>query len=212
MMRVSLFFLSACAALVAATGASAGPVPAADRASPYMRIYGPAQAPYGFVRFCDANPEHCAPGRLEETRVSVNPERLSDLDEVNRSVNRAIKPVTDMELYGVSEHWTMPVTRGDCEDYALLKRHLLLKRGWPTSALLLTVVRDEKGEGHAILTARTAQGDFILDNKVEEVRLWSRTAYDFVMRQSYLDPRVWVTLDPIQAPSPALSAGVRGAR
>jgi predicted transglutaminase-like cysteine proteinase len=74
------------------------------------------------------------------------------------------------------------------------------------------VVRDEKGEGHAVLTARTAQGDFILDNKVEDVRLWSRTAYDFVMRQSYLDPRVWVTLDPMQAPSPALFAGVRAAR
>ena len=212
MMRVSFVFVSLCVALLQPTAATAGPVPAGDRASPYMRIYGPAHAPYGFVRFCETNPEHCAPGRLEEARVAVNPERLSDLDEVNRTVNRAVKPVTDMELYGVSEHWTMPNLRGDCEDYALLKRHLLLKRGWPTSALLLTVVRDEKGEGHAVLTARTAQGDFILDNKVEDVRLWSRTAYDFVMRQSYLDPRVWVTLDPMHAPSPALFAGVRAAR
>ena len=212
MMRVSVVAASVCAARVGAAAASAGPVPASDRGSLYMRIYGPAQAPYGFVRFCETSPEHCAPGRPEETRISVSPERLSDLDEVNRSVNRAIKPVTDMELYGVSENWTMPVSRGDCEDYAILKRHQLKKRAWPTGALLLTVVRDEKGEGHAVLTARTAQGDFILDNKVDDVRLWSRTAYDFVMRQSYLDPRVWVTLDPTQAPTPALLAGVRAQR
>ena len=60
----------------------------------------------------------------------------------------------------------MPRTKGDCEDYALLKRHTLIRKGWPVGSLLLTVVRDEKGEGHAVLTARTKQGDFILDNKI----------------------------------------------
>ena len=62
---------------------------------------------------------------------------------------------------------------------------MLMDRGWPTSSLLMTVVRDEKGEGHAVLTARTAQGDFILDNKVDEVKLWHQTRYEFIMRQSY---------------------------
>ena len=55
-------------------------------------------------------------------RFQPTPERLSELDEVNRNVNRAIKPATDMEIYGVSEYWTLPTDRGDCEDYALLKR------------------------------------------------------------------------------------------
>jgi predicted transglutaminase-like cysteine proteinase len=137
-----------------------------------------------------------------------SPERLSELDEVNRTVNRAIRPATDLELYGVSERWTLPVAKGDCEDYALLKRQILLRHGWPASALLMTVVRDEQGEGHAVLTARTAQGDFILDNKAEEVKLWHRTPYEFVMRQSYLNPKVWMALDSREATSPARLAVV----
>ena len=69
----------------------------------------------------------------------------------------------------------------------------------------MTVVRDEKGEGHAVLTARTVQGDYILDNKIEDVRLWNKTPYQFVMRQSYLNPKVWVALDSRQGPLAALS-------
>ena len=72
----------------------------------------------------------------------------------------------------------LPTDRGDCEDYALLKQKLLIERGWPSSSLLMTVVRDEKGEGHAVLTARTSQGDFVLDNKVEAVKLWNRSGYE----------------------------------
>jgi predicted transglutaminase-like cysteine proteinase len=134
---------------------------------------------------------------------------LSELDEINRAVNRAIAPATDAEVYGISEYWTLPKDRGDCEDYALLKQKLLLGRGWPSSALLMTVVRDEKGEGHAVLTARTSQGDFILDNKVDEVKLWNRSGYQFVSRQSYVDPRVWVSLDASDDTAPAAIAGVR---
>lgn len=176
-----------------------------------MRIYGSAQAPYGFVRFCEANPSSCSIQTADEVRFHATPERLSDLDEVNRSVNRAIKPMTDLELYGVSEYWTLPVAnKGDCEDYALMKRQVLMQRGWPASALLMTVVRDEKGDGHAVLTARTAQGDFVLDNKVDDVKLWNKTGYEFVMRQSFIDPRIWVSLDPAQATVPSsIVAGVR---
>ena len=70
------------------------------------------------------------------------------------------------------------------------------------------VVRDEKGEGHAVLTARTVQGDFILDNKIEDVRMWSKTPYQFVMRQSYLNPKVWVALDTRQGPLATALSGL----
>jgi len=93
-----------------------------------------------------------------------------------------------------------------------LKQKVLIGRGWPSASLLLTVVRDEKGEGHAVLTARTSQGDFILDNKSDDVRLWTRSSYQFVMRQSYLDPKVWVSLDPQDGASPASLAGVQDDR
>jgi predicted transglutaminase-like cysteine proteinase len=133
-----------------------------ERASPYMRVFGVTQPPYGFVQFCERMPEECKQGPQEEQRFSASPQRLSELDAVNRTVNREIEPATDLELYGQTEYWTIPTTKGDCEDYALLKRKRLMARGWPASSLLITVVRDEKGEGHAVLTARTLQGDFML--------------------------------------------------
>jgi len=165
-----------------------------------MRVFGPAQPPHGFVRFCEAVPRECSSDHREGKRFNASAERLRELDDINRAVNKAIEPATDLEVYGVNEYWTLPRTKGDCEDYALLKRRNLLKTGWPVSSLLMTVVRDEKGEGHAVLTARTMQGDFILDNKIEDVRLWSQTPYEFVMRQSYINPRVWVALDTRQSP------------
>lgn len=183
-----------------------------DYASPFMRVFGLTQPPYGFVSFCDRMPRACAQGPQEDLRFFATPARLAELDAINRAVNHEIEPVTDMELYGVTDYWTIPTTKGDCEDYVLLKRKLLMELGWPASALLITVVRDERGEGHAILTARTAQGDFILDNKTDEIKVWHRTRYDFVMRQSYLNPRVWMSLDPREMDTSLPSAGVRRSR
>ena len=183
-----------------------------DRASPFMRIYGPTLPPFGFVRFCESYPTDCASGRFEEARLQAGPQQMSELDAVNRYVNTRIVAASDLEIYGETERWVLPTTHGDCEDYALLKRHILISRGWPSAALLMTVVRDEKGEGHAVLTARTAQGDFILDNKVDDIKAWHKVPYTYVMRQSYIDPRVWVSLDPKDAKSPALLSGVDAGR
>lgn len=163
---------------------------------PFMRIYGTSPPPFGFVQFCERWPAECVATNAQEGRFNATPQRLSELDEINRRVNIVIAPATDQELYGIAEHWTLPVDRGDCEDYALLKRQILLQRGWPSSALLMTVVRDERGDGHAVLTVRTTQGDFILDNKVSDIRLWHQTGYHFVMRQSFVEPRLWMSLVP----------------
>lgn len=172
-----------------------GPGKSSYRNKGDMRVFEIANAPYGAVRFCEVNPGECVPSS-DKDRFQLTQKRRTDLDEVNRYVNEKIEPVTDLELYGVTELWTLPADKGDCEDYALLKRKMLMERGWPASALLMTVVRDEKGDGHAVLTARTMQGDYILDNKIPEVRLWQKTPYEFVMRQSYLNPKVWVSLAP----------------
>ena len=164
--------------------------------SPFMRVFSSAYPPYGFVQFCRREPAECVPGPLADNRFVATPARLSDLDEVNRAVNRTIAPATDLDLFGVQEYWALPADSGDCEDYAILKRHVLIERGWPASALLLTVVRDEVGEGHAVLMVRTTHGDFVLDNKRPDIRIWHQTGYQFVMRQSYIDPKVWLSLDP----------------
>src|SRR5581483_7951914 len=116
----------------------------------------------------------------------------------------SIAPETDMEHYGIEDYWTLPKDgKGDCEDYALLKRHILISIGWPTSLLLMTVVRDENDEGHAVLTARTPSGDLILDNRSDVLRLWYQTPYKFKMRQSANDPQLWFDLDPADDVLPA---------
>jgi predicted transglutaminase-like cysteine proteinase len=198
-------------AFVLASQGSAGADPAGAQKE-FMRVFGLAQPPYGFVNFCERMPRECAPGRPEEQRFDATPERFVQLDAINRAVNHEIEPVTDLELYGEADHWTIPTTRGDCEDYVLLKRKRLIALGWPPSALLITVVRDERGDGHAVLTARTQQGDFILDNKTDEIRIWYRVRYQFVMRQSYLNPRVWMSLDPKERTPTMSLAGVRNGR
>lgn len=213
---LKLLVVVAAAALIAPTVANAnpaapntGPSTGQSASQPFMRVFGPSLPPYGYVRFCSAFPAECAGNSLEEARIVATAERMAELDVLNRQVNKAIDPATDLEVYGEEERWTLPTTRGDCEDYALLKRHVLMRRGWPASALLMTVVRDEKGEGHAVLTARTSKGDYILDNKTDEMRLWSKTNYVFVMRQSYIDPNVWLSLNPRDLQQPQLLGGTR---
>ena len=176
MKRLSLCLFGLLAGALAVTPVSAenaGQFSRGDKASPFMRVFGPSQPPYGFVRFCETTPEACQPQRIVDVRFQPTPERLSELDDVNRNVNRTIKPATDMEIYGVSEYWTHADRSRRLRGLCASQAEVLAERGWPMSALLITVVRDEKGEGHALLTVRTAQGDFLLDNKVDDVRLWN---------------------------------------
>lgn len=204
--------IAAASSAIAATAVVADPARHDRHPAPFMRVYGVSQPPYGYVQFCERTPEECRGGIVQETRFKASPDRILELDRVNRQVNKEIEPATDLEIYGQTEYWTIPTKRGDCEDYALLKRKRLMARGWPSSALLLTVVRDEKGEGHAVLTARTSQGDFILDNKVNDLKLWYKTGYEYVMRQSYVDPSIWMILDPAESNQSMQIAGVRPAR
>jgi predicted transglutaminase-like cysteine proteinase len=83
---------------------------------------------------------------------------------------------------------------------------MLMQAGWPRQALLITVVRDKQGDGHAVLTVKTDKGELILDNQNDEILLWSDTGYQFVKRQSQTDPNVWVALgDPRPAAATATS-------
>lgn len=183
-----------------------------DGGAAFLRVHGVTQPPHGFVEFCLRDPRTCIEGRSDDFARPDHTSRLAELNRVNRAVNAEIQPATDLEAYGRNEYWTLPTTKGDCEDYALLKRHRLIAAGWPGGALLMTVVLDEKGDGHAVLTARTSEGDFILDNKTDEIKLWSKTPYQFIMRQSYLNAKVWMSLDPTRATPSVPVAGVEGAR
>lgn len=167
---------------------------------------GSTTAPIGWVQFCRDNPAECAARPQRTEAVTLNRAAWAQLVQINTHVNAIIEPMTDMEQYGVEERWTYPVSgRGDCEDYVLLKKQLLIRAGLPAGALLVTVVRDRKGDGHAILTVRTDRGDYVLDNENDEIRLWHATGYRFVKRQTAHDPNRWVTIGPASDPAAVAS-------
>lgn len=191
----------------AASLASATPIPSGGAAK-FASVQSRTAPPHGYVQFCVSRPNYCRGDGRTVSRVKATAARLSELDIVNRQVNKAIKPVEDREQYGVEEFWTFPTTgKGDCEEYVLLKRERLIRRRWPTGSLLITVVLDENRQGHAVLTARTSAGDLILDNKHDDIKLWSKTPYIYLMRQSYLDPNVWFALTPASQGASAATAG-----
>jgi predicted transglutaminase-like cysteine proteinase len=159
-----------------------------------MREFGRSLPPIGHVSFCKSLPGECERQGPKRAVVELTLQHKADLRAVNDLVNRMVRPVSDMELYGRLEHWTYPTGMGDCEDYVLLKRRLLIERGWPASSLLITVVRDENMEGHAVLMARTSAGDFLLDNKRAKIMTWNDSPYVFLKRQSDRDPKEWVSL------------------
>jgi predicted transglutaminase-like cysteine proteinase len=156
--------------------------------------YGKARPPVGFVRFCAENPADCKDRTSRARRIAMDPDRWNLLYQVNTYVNGKITPVSDLELYGEAERWTYPVDAGDCEDYLLLKKRYLAGLGFPQEALLITVVLDEQGQGHAVLTVVTDAGDYILDNRRNDITRWKDTKYTFLKRQSQTNPRVWVAL------------------
>jgi predicted transglutaminase-like cysteine proteinase len=171
----------------------------------FVSIGDTARAPIGWIDFCNDNPRDCRSPVRAPRDVVLSPKAWKDLVRVNNWVNDTIKPVTDMEHWGVVEKWSYPDDgQGDCEDYVLLKRRMLVQAGWPSEALLITVVRDKKGDGHAVLTVKTDKGEFVLDNQNEDILLWAETGYRFVKRQSQQDPNVWVSLgDPRPATATA---------
>jgi len=176
----------------------------------FLQSFGDTLPPIGYVNFCKERAEECRPSRRYADRVQLSAAKFRELEQVNTHVNNAVAPITDLDLYGKVEVWTYPVNEGDCEDYVLLKRRILIERGWPESTLLITVVRDENNDGHAVLTVRTDRGDFVLDNKKPNVMAWADTPYTFVKRQSPHNPLVWTSLlPPNLEPQPAVSASNR---
>jgi predicted transglutaminase-like cysteine proteinase len=161
------------------------------------------RAPIGWTGFCQqGHAEDCNVPSLVPQNLQLTQATWDLLSRVNRSVNANVEQVEDIVLYGVQEKWTYPDEgKGDCEDLALLKRRMLMREGVPRQALLMTVVRDETGAGHAVLTVATDRGDYVLDSKTSRILPWKATGYGFVKRQSQINPNMWVKLGEPSAPA-----------
>ena len=194
--------LTSLAALLAAPTASV----AQERAA-FIAVGAVTTPPIGWAEFCIDYAPECDTRPSLPRDVALSTRAWAELKRINVAVNTSVKPMTDMDHWGVVERWNYPDdSYGDCEDYALRKRKLLMAAGWPREALLMTVVRDQNGNGHAILTVKTDRGEYILDNQTNDVLLWADTGYRFVKRQSQSDPNVWVSLgEPRAAPATASS-------
>jgi predicted transglutaminase-like cysteine proteinase len=158
-------------------------------------VTGDTLPPVGWVQFCGENPADCKVDAVTARVAKLDARAWREMVRINRAVNDTIEPISDLEQWGTLEKWSYPTTgKGDCEDYVLEKRKRLIDAGWPRQALLITVVRDRKGDGHAVLTVRTDRGDFVLDNQEDRVKGWLDTGYSFVKRQSAEHPNKWVSL------------------
>src|SRR5258708_3306001 len=155
----------------------------------FIALGGPTRPPIGWVDFWREYAPECESKALEPRDVVLSPRAWRDLARINRWVNDSVWPITDMDHWGVVERWNYPDDGyGDCEDYVLLKRKMLLQAGWPRQALLITVVRDKNGDGHAVLTVKTDKGEFILDNQNPEILLRWATGNHIIRRQRQPDP------------------------
>jgi predicted transglutaminase-like cysteine proteinase len=157
----------------------------------------PTLPPMAFTLFCMRYESECKPRRMvfRGGPVRLTDERWADLEEVNLKVNRSIRP--ERNVLGVAgEEWVINPSRGDCNDYAVTKRHQLLKRGWPARSLLLSEVVVPSGEHHLVLVVRTNRGDVVLDNLTSRVQSWNRTAYQWVRVQSPGNPHIWSRIAP----------------
>jgi predicted transglutaminase-like cysteine proteinase len=127
------------------------------------------------LALCDGDREHCVSPAALQLLAIVDSARARDgrarLGEINRAINLAIKPMTDMAQYGQIDVWSSPLVTfttgaGDCEDYAIAKFVALRLAGMSPDDLRIVVLRDTiNGEGHAVAMARLDQHWLTLDNR-----------------------------------------------
>jgi predicted transglutaminase-like cysteine proteinase len=137
------------------------------------------------LALCRANPAHCPsePARRFVTMIETAAARQgrARLGEINRAINLAIRPMSDLAQYGVVDLWTSPLATlatgaGDCEDYAIAKYVALREAGLDNEDLRLLIVRDTNlREDHAVVAARLDGRWVVLDNRrlvlLEDIQL-----------------------------------------
>jgi len=181
-----------CVLLAAPAALAASPVDFSNPA--FAQVGGRTSVPVGHSEFCRLNPGECPVYDSVREVTELTAQSWAELVAINNEVNSSIVPISDQDFYQMAEYWTYPAGYGDCEDIALAKRRALVERGWDPSTLLMAVVRETDGNGHAVLMVRTDRGDLVLDNQDGTIRLWGETPYHFLKRQSQANAAEWVDI------------------
>jgi predicted transglutaminase-like cysteine proteinase len=97
------------------------------------------------------------------------------LVRINHYVNDLISYSFDPSLYARKDHWataseTLNRGSGDCEDYVILKLHLLKAYGVSGRRMRMHLMHDLAANAdHAILVVKTPSGERVLDNRTNRV-------------------------------------------
>lgn len=170
----------------------------------HVRFDAPALAPLAHTFFCMQYPADCVVHKLTfrrgiaytpfvRTKLELTEQRWNELVAVTIEVNRAIRPEANTAGL-LAERWLIAPAAGDCNDYAVTKRHRLIALGWPPQSLLLAEVVTAWGEHHLVVVASMQEGDFVIDSLNDAVRPWSRSGYKWVRVQTPTDPFIWATI------------------
>src|ERR1700693_3783412 len=129
----------------------------------------------GQLALCDGDRGRCvSPAALKFLAIVDNArirEGRARLGEINRAINLAIRPLSDMAQHGQIDVWSSPLDSfatgaGDCEDYAIAKFVALRMAGVSPDDLRIVVMRDTvHGEDHAVAMARLDDRWLTLDNR-----------------------------------------------
>jgi predicted transglutaminase-like cysteine proteinase len=195
---------------VGSADARSRPLPDLNSLRPIVEA-SPTLAPFQHVRFCLRYPSDCKTNPTENERIDLNAETSELLKRVNRSVNMSIIPTPKSYGPNLGDGWTIAPEMGDCNDYAVTKRHELLENGLPSRALRLSVVKTASGIGHLVLVVVTTKGDIVMDDLTEVIRPWQSTDYHWLKIQSATDSKFWYV---IKAPAvgPSVSQANRRVR
>ena len=169
----------------------------------------PTLAPFQHVRFCLHYPADCKSDPTDTAAIELTAQNFELLSRVNLGVNAAILPERKNSEVERKNGWTIAPSVGDCNDYAVTKRHELLESGLPASALRLAVVKTSLGIGHLVLVVATTRSNLVLDNLTDTIRPWQSTDYHWLKIQSSSDARFWYE---IKSPGMLLSGADRNIR
>jgi predicted transglutaminase-like cysteine proteinase len=163
------------------------------------------------LALCEGDRDNCASTAALQFLAIVDRGRTRDgrarLGEINRAINLAIHPMSDLAQYGEIDVWSSPLVTfyrgaGDCEDYAIAKYVALLEAGIAADDLRIVILRDTlSGEDHAVTAARLDGHWLMLDNRrmamIEDGYVRNYRPL-FVIRQSglmkYADPPLLASL------------------
>jgi predicted transglutaminase-like cysteine proteinase len=135
---------------------------------------------------CRAHAELCPPAAqhfLAFIAEGRSRSGLARIGVINRAINLAIRPVSDLAQWGAIDRWSAPIEtlatgRGDCEDYAIAKYVALKAAGIPDDDLRIVILHNfAVGEDHAIVAARLDGAWITLDNR------WLMLVKDSEMRR-----------------------------